>query len=484
MASDDDELRARATARVGSVLRGKYRLDRILGIGGMATVFAATHTRNKDRVAVKILHPEIAIHKTLRERFLREGYAANSVGHPGTVRVIDDDVAEDGTAFLVMDLLVGETLETRWERSDRHLNSAEVSKLIRGVLEVLAAAHLQGITHRDLKPENLFLTSDGTLKILDFGVARLREISPTRTRSGAVFGTPAFMPPEQAIGRVDEVDAQSDIWAVGATAFTLLSGRYVHEGQTAEEVLINAATKAAPPLATVAPYVADEIASVVDRALLFDKSARWKSAAEMAQALRQATTAKVGYTFDGTDDLTSLAPAPHMTVPPVARSDAHADQATTLPRSTIGGVTSTGKDQHRRVRKTLVAGGAGGLLLIACAAAGAAALSFGHAPKTYAEEVDAAPTTSLGSASASPTESAAATSEASTQGPPPDAAVQAMAASLDTAAMPTNVHPATPPRAVPPRAGPTGMTRLAPSASCTPPFQDIDGVRHWKRGCL
>ena len=199
----------RARARLGSVLRGKYRLDRVLGVGGMASVYEATHLRNANRVAVKVLHRELALDPGLRARFLREGYAANSVEHQGTVRILDDDISEDGAIFLVMELLDGETLEARWERTGRKLGVAEVLDLGCQLLDVLAAAHARGIVHRDLKPENLFLTREGRLKVLDFGVARLREGSPTRTRTGAVFGTPAFMPPEQALGRANEVDALS-----------------------------------------------------------------------------------------------------------------------------------------------------------------------------------------------------------------------------------------------------------------------------------
>src|SRR5260221_9227070 len=113
-----DDLLERAKARVGMVLDGKWHLDSVLGIGGMATVYAATH-RNQKRVAIKMLHPEVSIDKQVTTRFTREGYVANTVGHPGAVSVLDDDVAEDGAVFLVMELLEGETLDTRWEKAGR-----------------------------------------------------------------------------------------------------------------------------------------------------------------------------------------------------------------------------------------------------------------------------------------------------------------------------------------------------------------------------
>ncbi|HEX4477595.1 MAG TPA: serine/threonine-protein kinase, partial [Polyangiaceae bacterium] len=182
-----DPLLLRARECVGQVLLEKWRLEVLLGVGGMAAVYAATH-RNGSRVAIKILHAELSISPDVRARFLREGYAANSVGHDGVVRVSDDDVAEDGAAFLVMELLDGETLEERRQRHGGRLSEDEVLSVADQVLDVLVAAHAKGIVHRDLKPENIFLTRDGRVKVLDFGIARLRELSSTAsktTRSGA-----------------------------------------------------------------------------------------------------------------------------------------------------------------------------------------------------------------------------------------------------------------------------------------------------------
>ena len=279
----------RAEARVGTLLRKKWRLERVLGVGGMATVYAAVH-RNNARVAIKMLHPEVALDAEVTERFLREGYLANTVEHPGTVKVLDDDVTEDGAPFIVMELLEGETLETRWTRKGRALPVSEVLPIADQVLDVLATAHDKGIVHRDLKPENLFLTRDGDLKILDFGIARLHELSKDtkQTRAGSVMGTPAFMSPEQARGRWDEVDARTDIWATGATLFTLLSGRYVHEGETVQEQLILAATQPAPSIATLVQGLSSSVVELIDRALAYDRHARWADARAMQAALRTA----------------------------------------------------------------------------------------------------------------------------------------------------------------------------------------------------
>jgi eukaryotic-like serine/threonine-protein kinase len=277
-----------AQARVGSVLRGKYRLDRVLGVGGMGAVYAATH-RNRKRFAIKMLHPEYSGSEEVRTRFLREGYVANSVEHRGAVAVLDDDVAEDGSAFLVMELLEGAGLDAIADRRGGALPLGAVFAIGDQLLEVLSAAHQNGIVHRDLKPANLFLTRGGELKVLDFGIARLRDATQLKlTQTGAALGTPAFMAPEQALGKTAELDARVDVFAAGATLFVLISGQLVHEGESMQHMLINAATKPVRPLASAALGVTPALASVVDRALAFDKAARWQSAAAMREALLEA----------------------------------------------------------------------------------------------------------------------------------------------------------------------------------------------------
>ena len=297
-----------AQARVGTRIRGKWRVDKLLGVGGMGAVYAATH-RNGSRVALKILHPQLSMLGDIRARFAREGYVANAVNHPGVVRVLDDDETEDGAAFLVMELLEGETADARLRRLGGRLPLEDVALLADGLLDVLAAAHASGIVHRDVKPENVFLTrasptGQGVVKVLDFGIARLRASSGIdeppdaasmphlRTRTGVTIGTPAFMPPEQALGRTDDVDASSDVWAVGATIFMLLSGRIVHDAKTHMEVVIAAATAQAKSLAQVAPDVPKALVDVVDRALAFKKEDRWPSARAMQSALRAALPAR------------------------------------------------------------------------------------------------------------------------------------------------------------------------------------------------
>src|SRR5258708_1354777 len=151
-----DEQTRRAQVRVGQLVRGRWHLDSLLGVGGMPAVYGAT-PRNGKRVPLKLLPAEVSTNPGVRQRFVDEGYAANRVGHPGAVSVIDDDVAEDGSAFLVMDLLEGETIETRLHRRGR-LWPGEVLPITYALLDVLAAAHDKGIVHRDIKPDNVFVT--------------------------------------------------------------------------------------------------------------------------------------------------------------------------------------------------------------------------------------------------------------------------------------------------------------------------------------
>lgn len=281
-------LNRRAAERVGAVLREKWTLERLIGVGGMASVYAARH-RNGKLGAVKLLHLELSMDPDWRERFLREGYVANTIGHPGVVSVLDDDVTEDGAVFLVMELLEGEPADVRALQQPRErLEAREVRHIADGILDVLVAAHAKGIIHRDVKPENIFITREGQVKVLDFGIARLREkpAGSSSTRTGATMGTPAYMPPEQALGHNNQIDERTDLWALGATMFTLLTGRYVHEADTANKILLAAMTRPAPQVRTLVPEVSPAFAAIVDKALAFEQKDRFQSAAEMQQALR------------------------------------------------------------------------------------------------------------------------------------------------------------------------------------------------------
>ncbi len=270
----------RAQKRVGAVLDEKWTLETLIGSGGMGAVYSARH-RNGARAAVKILHPELARLPDVRERFLREGYAANRVEHRGVVQVLDDDIVktgdDEGSAYLVMELLEGESLQDRVMRGPK-LTERELLEVMEAVVDVLAAAHAHGVIHRDLKPENIFLARDPEregvrVKVLDFGLARLTEASGV-TNAGIAVGTPSFMSPEQAAGRSTDIDGRTDIFALGATVFRIVTGRRIHDADNLVQLVVLMASNPAPALRTIAPSVSESFADVVDRALTFEREDR------------------------------------------------------------------------------------------------------------------------------------------------------------------------------------------------------------------
>ena len=354
------------------MLKDKWKLDSLIGVGGMAAVYAATH-RNSKRVAVKMLHPELSIDSAIKQRFLREGYVANQVGHNGAVMVDDDDVADDGSAFLVMELLEGEPLDVRMNRKGGILPVAEVLALADQLLDTLAHAHDNGIVHRDLKPENLFLTKDGVLKVLDFGIARLMEgmSGPsTSTQDGSVMGTPAFMAPEQARGRWPDVDTRTDLWAVGATMFTLITGRLVHEADTVQEALVLAVTQRAPSIGSIDPGLPFSVVDAIDRALIYEKECRWQDAHSMKAAVRAAHR-----DIRGTSTMVMPVPSvAHHEIPPFeltptsARKSSGNVSVSTGPgvSATVAGPTASiaGRESLAPRRRALLAFAAGGVLAL------------------------------------------------------------------------------------------------------------------------
>jgi serine/threonine protein kinase len=454
---------------VGKLLHDKWRLESLLGSGGMAAVYEATH-RNGKRAAIKVLHAELSVHDHFRTRFLREGYLANTVGHPGAVSVLDDEVAEDGSVFLVMELLEGETFGERWERCDKRLPAHEVLTIVDKLLDVLAAAHAKGIVHRDIKPDNVFLTNDGQVKVLDFGVARLRELSGANvTMSGMTMGTPAFMPPEQARGRSNEIDARTDLWAVGATMFTVLTGRFVHRAETGNEVMLMAMMKRAPLLAAVAPALPADLCAIVDRALEYERERRFASAAEMQSAVRRVAS---------TIDRTVIAGALNVTVSVGPHETADAMTTTVLSDSeqrfaremlekpaestaspTAASVITPAKRSRRGV--ALVA-----IVLVALAALGVRSLLVDHAPPPIIATVEA---------------SAASVAEASRGAlpPVPSASIafpMETASALPIASAASSAREISPKKALPrPRASATSAIAapLAPTASNSAPASPV-----------
>lgn len=290
----DAALAAEAQSRIGLTIDGKLVVEKLLGIGTMAAVYAVRH-RNRARFAAKILHRHLRTDRTLVERFLKEARAANRVSHAGLVMIHDEGILEEGAdagvAYLVMELLEGESVAQRVAKFGGKLEVAESVAIGDAILDVLSAAHDAGVLHRDLKPANVFLSVDPygveKVRVLDFGLARLLDEIST-TRAGAPLGSPAYMAPEQARGATSTLDARVDVYGTAATLFRMISGRCVRLGSSADRI-VAAVTEPAPALRSVAPWVPPAVADVIDCALSFDREDRFKSAGAMRHALAQAS---------------------------------------------------------------------------------------------------------------------------------------------------------------------------------------------------
>jgi serine/threonine-protein kinase len=273
--------------RVGAEV-DRYTIVRLLGKGGMGAVYEARHARLGRRVAIKFLLPELAARPEILRRFENEAVAAGGLEHPNLVAVIDLGRATDGSAYLVMEFLRGEDCA----RLVRRLGPLPATRAVNIVLQAcrgVAVAHDAGIVHRDLKPENLFLTDAGDggdqIKVLDFGIAKLRPVDgQAATRTGSTFGTTHYMSPEQARGASD-VDARTDVWALGVVLYELLSGRKPFDSEQPLGVIHQILNATPPGLGAVRPGLLRGLVAAVERALRKDADQRFPSIRALASAL-------------------------------------------------------------------------------------------------------------------------------------------------------------------------------------------------------
>jgi len=262
-------------------LAGRYSLERELGRGGMGIVYLAREVRLDRPVALKLFPPALAAVPSLRERFLREARTAARLSHPHIVPIYTVDEV-DPYVFFAMAYVDGETLGAR-VRTRGPLPPSEAARMLREVAWALGHAHEQGVVHRDVKPDNILLeAATGRALVADFGIAGLQQDAGTQ-QTGEVVGTPEFMSPEQAAGA--RVDAQSDLYSLGAVAFYALSGRVPFTGATSVEILAQHMTQPAPPIAEHAPAVPRRIARIVDACLAKDPAERPAGAAQLAEQL-------------------------------------------------------------------------------------------------------------------------------------------------------------------------------------------------------
>ncbi len=272
---------------VGSVIAETYTVEGLLGRGGMGAVFVASHARLPGKkVAIKVLHPDVADAESMA-RFRREAEIASRLGHPNIVEVHDWNQLPDGTPYLVLELLVGESLADRLRRGPMTLD--EVAPIIRQVGAALAAAHREGIVHRDLKPANIFLLPQDEgpprAKVLDFGISKIHGSNTVKTQDTQMLGTPQYMAPEQATGRHDQVDGRTDVFALGAVVFEMLTGQAAFGGTTIPEVVFKVVFEPAPTVQSLAPTVPPAAAAAIDRALAKKPDERWPDVASFVEAL-------------------------------------------------------------------------------------------------------------------------------------------------------------------------------------------------------
>jgi serine/threonine-protein kinase len=276
---------------IGSVVNGKYRLVRLLGDGGMGSVYEAQHLVLGTRVAIKVLHPELARRTGLVERFLQEARVAAQIRSPHVVQVSDVDRTPEGHAYIVMELLEGEALSAVLDRL-RKLPVTTACEYTLQILSALEAAHALGVIHRDLKPENVFVTFSGgrpALKLIDFGIAKARRTDPQQrnlTVAGVVMGTAEYMAPEQARS-ADKVDARADLYAVGVMLYEMVAGTRPVSGEDARVIALKVERGEVVPLVKAAPEVPRELAGLVHRAMAPRPELRFASATEMRLALER-----------------------------------------------------------------------------------------------------------------------------------------------------------------------------------------------------
>ncbi|MEI9941231.1 MAG: protein kinase [Pseudomonadota bacterium] len=273
----------------GDVIGGKYRIVRLIGDGGMGTVYEAHHEFLETNVALKFLHSELAKRAGLGSRFLQEARVSARIRSPHVTHVTDVDQTADGSPYLVMELLQGEPLQQAMDRQGR-LPPEQAVDFALQILSGLESAHAIGVVHRDLKPDNVFIVPGAAgplLKLIDFGIAKLRastEFQKGLTRAGVIMGTPEYMAPEQLFA-AENVDHRADLYSLGVILFEMLSGRRPADGDDVETIVAAVVSGNVRHLAEVAPGLSPGLVAVVERALRPDRDARFASALEMRSAL-------------------------------------------------------------------------------------------------------------------------------------------------------------------------------------------------------
>src|SRR5947199_1592486 len=294
---DGEVLEEDPSSLIGSVLDGQYQIEGVLGKGGMGAVYRARHILLGDRVAIKVLPPEMRGNAEWLRRFQREGQAARRFRHPNAVTVYDLRTSSDGTIYLVMEYVEGTTLDVELKRHGT-FSPAEALTTLKPVMSVLNAAHAMGVVHRDLKPENIMIGKPSTggepvVKLLDLGIAKLREVAGAEktgntnlTIAGQMLGTPYYMSPEQW-GELpkdgsSEIDGRADIYSLGLVFYELIAGQKPFGGLTLSELRREHVHVKPPPLNEVVAHVPPGFSDALARSIAKDRSERQETAGQLA----------------------------------------------------------------------------------------------------------------------------------------------------------------------------------------------------------
>ncbi len=362
---------SRREVEVGTLLADRFRVERILGQGGMGTVFEVTHVHTKHRRALKLLNRELSDNHEASDRFLREASVAGRIGHPNIVEVYDAGRLDTGEPYLLMELLQGEALESLIERHPQGLPLDLSLRLVETAARALHAAHEQAIIHRDIKPANLFLKQPNQdLTVLDFGISKFagehtRMASPT---GSTILGTPAYMAPEQFDGG-GHIDARTDVHALGLVLYECLSGRPAYQADQLMVLLRKISFGERLPLGELRPELPTTVLQLVDKALCTDKTLRFASARALAEALRneEETLARTsGLSSNVAGDAPGPRQAPERPSTIVLDPDLQrrAEGHSIIPGSTTMGLASASAEQPARSRLPTVIGlGAAALVL-------------------------------------------------------------------------------------------------------------------------
>ncbi|XYI01096.1 serine/threonine-protein kinase [Sorangium sp. So ce1128] len=469
---------------LGTIFAKKYRIEHILGEGGMGIVLAATHLHLDQLVAIKLLRPEVADNAEIVGRFLREARACSRVRSEHVTQVFDVGTGDDGTPYMVMELLRGFDLAQLLRQRGPMPIASAVDCLLQ-TCEALAFAHAVGIVHRDLKPSNLFLATDADgnarVKVLDFGISKLQEDElggPHRsqsslTRTTSMLGSPLYMSPEQTRSSRN-VDPRSDIWSLGVTAFELLTGHMPFNGETAGGVIAAILQDPAPPLRSLRPDAPEEIEWVIARCLEKDPRRRFGSIGELAPLLARFGT---GGAHGALARIARVSPPAHTStsvLPPGAPPAGTSSASNHIEAPSVQGATggSQGRTGARRGAQLLVWATAA-FALVAAGAGGAIAVlrsPRSAEPPSIAVPVDA---TSDGTRPAPPSETSAPPDIAPASADPAGEAGATAALSAAASAWPSPSSSQSGPATAPPRAttvqpAETSNPTAAPRPAATP----------------